>query len=325
MPLTNPTAGDVHVNVPLTNYAQKYLQNADNFIAGRAFPNAPVAKQSDKYYVFDKGDFYRDEAAIRADGTESVGSGFNLSTDTYFADVRAFHKDVTDRQRANQDAAVQLDNSATQYVMHKLLISRERVFATEAFGTSIWGTDFDVSLSGAALWNAANSTPIEEIRDGKRTVHSNTGFNPNKAIIGRGTYDALLDNDDILGRINGGATTALPAMVQRQRLAEILELDEILVMNGVYNSAEEGATDSMSLIGNDGMLLYYAPSTLGLNEPTAGAQFSWTGYMGATQNGMRIKRFRMDALESDRIEGDMAFDFKVTGADLGYFFHSTLS
>jgi hypothetical protein len=95
--VTNPTAGDVHVNTPLTNFSQKYLLSADMFIATRAFPNAPVTKQSDLYYEFNRGDFYRDEAQERADGTESAGGGFRLSTNPYFARVYAFHKDVTDR------------------------------------------------------------------------------------------------------------------------------------------------------------------------------------------------------------------------------------
>jgi hypothetical protein len=54
--------------------------------------------------------------------------------------------------------------------------------------------------------------------------------------------------------------------------------------------------------------------------PSAGYTFSHTGYTGATGNGTRIKRFRMDAIESDRIEIDMAYDQKLIAADLGYFF-----
>ena len=139
-------------------------------------------------------------------------------------------------------------------------------------------------------------------------------------LIGREAYDTLLDNDDILSRITGGSTNAIPAMVMRSLLAALFEIDAIYVMDSVYNTANEGATDSNAFIGGDNALLYYAPDSVGLEEPTAAVQFSWTGLMGSTENGIRIKRFRIEAKESDRIEAQMSFDFKLVATELGYFF-----
>jgi hypothetical protein len=328
MPIvTNPTAGDVHVNVPLTNFSQKFLQSADAFVGLRAFPNSPVAKQSDLYYVFDRSDFFRDEAKERADGTESAGGSFNLSTDPYFAKVYAFHKDVTDRQRANQDSQVQLDQSATQYITHKLLIRRERLFASTFFVPNIWFNGGTSASAGQNVnWSDSASDPISDIRTAIRGVHSRTGIRPNKMLIGRTGYDTLLDNDAVLARITGGATTSVPAMVMRQLLAALFELEEIFVMDSVYNSGAEGTgatlnqNENTTFIGADSALVYYAPNGLSLEEPTAGAQFSWTGLLGNTQNGMRIKRFRMEELEADRVEAQMAFDYKVTAPELGHLF-----
>ena len=317
MPIvTNPTAGDVHVNRPLTNFSQKYLQSTASFVAMTAFPNAPVQNQSDLYYVFDKDDFLRDEAEERADGTESAGGGFSMSTDPYFAKVYAFHKDVTDRQRTNQDSQIMLDQSAAQFVTQKLMIRRERLFVQRMFSTGIWGTDTNVD------WSAAASTPIEDVRAGKRAVQLLTGFRPNKMLIGRQGYDTLVDNDEILARITGGATTDMPAMVLKRLIAALFELDEIIVMDSIVNTANKGAAASNSFIGGDNALLYYAPNSVALNEPTAGVQFSWTGLMGNTPAGLRIKRFREERLEADRIEGQMAFDYRVTAPELGYMFTS---
>lgn len=320
MPTTQPTAGDVHVNTPLTNFSQKFLQNAEGFVGLRGMPNLPTTKQSDLFYVFDRDDFFRDDAEERADGAESSGGAFTLSTTPYFARVYAHHKDVTDRQRQNADPAVNLDNSATQYITHKMMIRREALFATAFMGTGIWTTDF----SPATKWEAAAAVPIEEIRTGKRTIQESTGLRPNKAIMGRQCYDTLLDNDDILARINGGATVSEPAMVQKQRLTELLELDQILVMDGVRTTSVKGAATAARsfFAGSDDMLLYYAPDSVGLDEPTAGMSFSWTGPAGNTPTGTRVKRFRMENLEADRIESQMSFVYQVTGPDLGYYINN---
>lgn len=324
MPIvTNPTAGDVHVNRPLTNFSQKFLQNASAFVGMRAWPNLPVAKQSDLYYVFDRADFFRDEAEERADGTESAGGGFDLSTDPYFARVYAFHKDVTDRQRANQDSPVALDQSATQYVSGKHLIRRERIMQTNLFAANKWFNGTAAATAGENVdWSAANSDPIKDVRDAIRGVHQLTGYRPNRMLIGRQGYDTLVDNDEILARITGGANTAQPAKVIRSLIAALFEIEEIIVMDAVYNTAVKGAAENNVFIGGDNALLYYAPATVGLEEPTAAVQFSWTGLMGNTSNGMRIKRFRMEHLEADRIEGQMSFDYRLTSGALGHFFTS---
>jgi hypothetical protein len=59
--------------------------------------------------------------------------------------------------------------------------------------------------------------------------------------------------------------------------------------------------------------------------PSASYTFAWTGYLGATADGRRIKKFRLEHLASDRIEGEMAYDFKVIAADLGSFFASAVA
>lgn len=337
--VTNPTAGDVHVNTPLTNFGQKYMQDQNMFVGLNAMPNLPVAKQSDLYYEFSRADFFRDTAEERADGTESAGGGFRLATFPYFARVYAFHKDVTDRQRANADPQVALERSATQFVMMKLMIRRERLFQSTFFNTSIWGTDVSgiaaspVEGTSFLFWDRPDSDPIVDVRTAIRTVHQNTGMRPNKMLIGRAGWDTLLDNDAILARIEGGATRDMPAMVMRQLVASLFELDAVFVMDSVVNTGAEGnpahpitsrtdlnANESNSFIGADNALVYYAPDTVGLEEPTAGMQFSWTGLMGNTDAGMRIKRFRMEQTESDRIEGQMTFDYRVVAPELGYFF-----
>jgi len=322
MPATAPLAGDVHVNVPLTNFAQRYLQAASNFVGLRAFPNLPVSKQSDLYFVFDKESFLTDDAEERADGTESVGGSFGLSQDPYYARVYAFHKKVTDRQRANADSQIKLEQSASNFVVQKMLIKRERVFVDKMFTAGVWNFHSVVNTD----WSVETASPIEEIRTQKREVQLATGYRPNRMLIGRTGFDTLMDNDEILSRIIGGSTTAMPAHVKKQHLTELLELDEILVMDSVVSTLNAAKTENEhKFIGSDDALLYYAPMTLDAEEPTAGIQFSWTGFMGATDNGMRIKKFRKESVESDIVEAQMAFDYKRTSAELGVFFSSVSS
>lgn len=336
MPFIQPGRGDVHVDKPLTNISLAFSQSADNFVADKVFPSISVSNQSDAYFTYDRGEFNRNEIVERAPGTESAGGTYTIGTDTYYARVRAFHKDIPDQVRSNADAAINLEREATEYVTHKALIGREVTWATAYFtagnpGDS-WTFDFDgaSSRSGSLdptnasnndliYWSSANSTPIEDVRLGKRYVLEATGFMPNVLTMGRAVFDTLLDHPDIVGRLDRGQTTG-PAKVMRDSLAALFEVEEILVMDAIRNTANKGATNAHSFIGGKHALLSYRPATPGLMTPSAGYTFSWTGFLGAAPNGLRIKRFRMENIASDRVEIEMAYDQKRVSEDLGCFF-----
>ena len=100
--MPQPTSSDVHVSVPLTTFSVAYIQGQDRYIADRVFPNISVRKQGDRYWTYDKNDFFREEVSLRAPGTESTGSGFRVdNTPTYYCNVYATHKDIDDQVRAN--------------------------------------------------------------------------------------------------------------------------------------------------------------------------------------------------------------------------------
>lgn len=328
--MTRPTRGDVHVNTPLTQISTAYVQSASNFIATRFAPVVPVSHQSDRYYTYDRGDFNRDEMKERAPSTESAGGGYTLdNTPTYYAPVYAFHKDVSDQVRANEDSVLNSDRDATIYVTNKALIKRERVFAASFLTSGVWtqektGVNSDVtSGSEFLMWNNTNSTPIEDIRTAKRDVLEATGFEPNKFVLGKAVFDALVDHPDIVDRIKYGQTPGSPAVVNEAAIAALLGLEEVLVSKAVYNSANEGATEVSQFISGSNALLGYVPPNPGLMTPSAAYTFQWTGLMGGG-GGQRIKRFRIEEIASDRIEIEMAFDERVIGADLGYFFGSAV-
>lgn len=332
--MAQPTNSAVHVDAALTNISVAFLQGADKFVAGKVFPNVPVAKQSDRYFVFDRGDFNRDEAQIRAPGTESAGGGYDLdNTPTYFANVYAFHHDVPDQVRANADPAVDVERAAAEYATHKMLIQREKLWATNFFTTGKWTNEETGVASSPASgetiqWSDQTSgDPIGDMRSAITTVEESTGFTPNKLVISKAVLDALVDHPDIVDRVKyATSTTANPAMVNEQTLAALFGLEQVLVMRGIENTANQGATNAHSFIGGKNALLTYAAPTPSLMTPTGGYQFSWTGFMGQTNAfGFATKRFYRDELESTRIEAQAAYDMKLVSADLGYYFGSIVA
>lgn len=319
-----PKMQDAHIDRAMTNISVAYLQDASAFIADKVFPIVPVRRQSDVFYVYNKGDFMRDEAQVRGAGTESAGGDYGVAaSDPYHCRKHAFHYDVTEEERANYDEPLNADTDATEFVSQKMLIRREMEWASKFFKTGVWGTEItgaesNPSSGQAIKWNLATSNPILDITNAAVKMASETGYRPNTLVLSPFAFNALKNHEDILDRIK----YTQKGIVTTDLLATLFEVQHVYVAWSVVNSAAKGATDSVSFIMGKHALLCYANPSPALRKPSAGYIFAWTGLEGAGAYGNRIVRLPMDVLGlgTERIEGEIAFDAKKICGDLGVFF-----
>ena len=188
---------------------------------------------------------------------------------------------------------------------------------------SVWGTDDN---NVATDWNNYTaSDPVTDVLKARRTISNNTGSDGNSLVLGYFVHQSLMNHPDIIDRVKYGQTAGAPAKANLATLAALFEVDRILVMNAIQNTAKKGQTSSHSFIGGKHALLAYSAPSPGLMTPSAGYTFSWTGLMGNGIEGNRIRQYRMENLSSDRVEIDMSFDAKLVCADLGYFFNGIVA
>lgn len=318
--MPQPTRGDVHVSRALTNVSVAYLQQADDFVAGKVFPSVPVINQSDQYFVFDSADFRRNNAKPRAPGTESAGGGFDVDTATYTAEVYAMHKDVADQIRANSDPAIDMDRSASEFVMQQLLIQKEINWVASFFATSIWGTDV-VGGTNFTVWDDGASDPESDIDTGKASIKQKTGLTANTLVVSYEVHQALKRHPIVTDRFKHTSSQSITTDL----LATFFEVERYIIAGASYTSSQEEAAAEVNafIAGKHALLAYVAPSP-GLMVPSAGYTFVWSAFSGAN-GGVRTKRFRMEPLESDRVEGEFAYDQKAVLASAGYFFSGAVS
>jgi len=316
---------DVHTNSALTTVSTAYIQRP-NWLADRIFPVVPVLKQSDFYYTYNKDDWFRSVAGVRAPATESPGGGWQVSKDTYYASVYAVHKDLDDQTRANQDAQFNLDRDAVEWVTMNLMIKRDAIFVSKYLVAGVWGRDrTGVAGVPAGLqfkqWDQAGSTPIDDILAERLIIKQTTGFVPNTLVLGAQVMQTLLRHPTVIELIKY-TQTGIPT---EDLLAGLFRVDRVVDADTVENIAPEGGAFSASFqVGKVALLCYSAPSP-GLLRPSAGYIFGWTGLLGSGAVGSTISKFRMPAIKSDRVEGEMAWDMKLVGADLGTFWSAAVA
>ena len=313
-----PSYAQVHIDSALTNISVAYIQSEDAYVAHQAFPIVPVKKQSDRYFLYKREDWFRDEAEERAPATESAGGDYEIdNTPTYFCRKYAYHKDVTEEDRANSDTPLNADQDATEFVTQKLLLQKEVKWASTYFKTGVWGTDKVGGVAGVVKWSDANATPIKDINDASVSMAKTTGKRPNTLIMGAPVFNALKNNATILDRIK----YTQRGIVTVDLLASLFDVERVLIAWAIKNSAAKKAAESNDFILADNALLCYSASRPGIKVATAGYTFAWTGLKGAGAFGNNVARIPvpLHGDGTERIEGEMAYDMKVVAADLGIF------
>lgn len=321
--MAQPTIDQVYVSAPLTNISVAYMNQPSNFVAGRVFPVVPVDLPEGIFFVYDKEDWFRDEVQPRVDEEESAGSGYDVSQDTYRAEIFAFHKDIPRRVRLASRLPVNEELSAARFVTQRFLIHQEVRWASTYFTTSIWGTDAVGGVDFTQWDNYTTSTPTDDIDEAKDAISGVTGIEPNTLVIGHGVYRKLRNHPEIIDRFK----YTDPSNINEQMLATYLEIPRVFVARAIQNTAQEGATPSYSrIIGNHAWLGYVTPAP-SIMEPSAGYNFTWAGISAGMGENIAMKRldFAPVGREVVRVEGEMAYDMKVVATDLGYFFQNAVS
>lgn len=332
--MPQPAQSDVHVDAILTNISVAYMQKAENFIAQKVFPVVPVDKQSDKYFIYNKEDWFRDQAEERADATESAGSGYSLSTDFYNARVYAFHKDVGDQVRQNTDSPLDPDRDATNFVTQVMLQRQERQWVSDYFtptpnsdsAPAVWANEIVGSTQSANVYTGAptftqwsdfaGSDPLEDVEQGKEAILSTTGFEPNTLVLGYSVFRKLKNHPDFVDRIKYTTSDSVTA----ELLAKMFDVERVFVAKAITNTAAEGQAGSYSFIHGKHAWLGYVNPTPSLMAPSAGYVFTWKGVSDGIGTNIGITRFRMQHLRADRVEAQIAWTNKLVASDMGYMF-----
>lgn len=327
----NQTYRDVHVDALLSNFSVAHWQDTSRFVGTRFFPIVPVNKASDKYKFYPQGYFNRTAPTGRSEDGVANSIGYKSQERSYSCGDDAIRIFISDRKRANVDSQVNLDREATKVTTDTILLGKEQAFVDTFLTPGKWAKDYQggVALpkSGTKKWTDDTADPIGDV------VAASTDFNLrsggrryNKGLITLDVYNILREHPAVLDRVKGGATTDKPAQVMLQGLAELMELDELVIMQSVVNMAVDGLEDSNGnpLVDNQffakgKMMLTYTEQTSGLYVPVAAATFVHNDYipMGADR-GPSVRRYRpQDGRKGEFIEAEMSIDQKLVSPDLG--------
>lgn len=139
-------------------------------------------------------------------------------------------------------------------------------------------------------------------------------------LLGYNVFNKLKLHPAILERVKYGGSTANPASVTLNVLAQLFGVERLAVLKSIMNTADLGADAEMKFIGDpNAFLLAYATNSPSIDEPSAGYIFTWD-MLGNGQYLPILNYLGESGTHSEYIEGLMANDMKKTADDLAMFF-----
>ncbi len=327
-----PTGRDLYIDRLLSGMSIGYLNALSAYIADLVFPTILVPKQSGKYAKYRKEDMFRDEAKKRSPLTISAGGHFATATPgTFFCDEWAYHQDIPQEDLDNEEDPFNLENDATQNVVEKLRIRRERLFAENYFGESIWANDLNGQTDAPGegefiVWDDADSTPIDDVDAAKAIIKESTGLMPNTLVVAEKVHLKLKNHPDILERFKYTQTGILTP----ELLARVFEVDRYMVASAIYAANKPGVEEDMNYILSkyDALLVYSAPRPAKW-QPSGGYTFRWNRPLVGGTEGDRlqstIRRINLDREGGLRIEGSVYEFMDMISDDCGVFFNDAIA
>ena len=313
----------------LTNMSMAHFANPADFVATKIFPICPVAQSSSYYYKFSKADLARDNVSRKPAFGKVQPAIMGQTDDTYKCEVDQIIVGIDqistlDFQRAHAPGVADPRRAKVRFATEQMLLHQDILFAKNFFKAGVWANEYAGVASNPTgkqmlKFTDANFDPVAFFDERKKEIKLAGRRTPNKLCLGVDAFNALKNHGDIIERVKYTGSTANPATVNEQVLAQLFGIKEVVVLESTYNSAGIGGENMEFICDPAGALLCYATDAPAIDEPSAGYIFTWD-MLGNGQHVAFDQYEGEKGTHSEFIEGLMSSDMKKTCDDLAIYF-----
>lgn len=280
---------DVHVNVPLTNFALQLRNRA--FVAEEVFPVLPVVKESDVYYTFSREEL-RNIDTLRAAGTLAKEVDWIPSTASYTAEEYALRHLLADRIVNNADSPVRPRMNTVAKLQKWIWLGIEKRVQAVAQNSN----NAVATVAASPKWDGTSPTIEKDIDTAKDSVRNNAGVEPNAIVLPENVKDVVKRDstlrDLIRYVVNGGPGNK--ELLVNGELPPVLFNLAVIIAGATEDTSRINASSSIAKIWVDAIPVFYREMSASLEALT------W-GYQMRVQNPI-VKAYRDEHRNGEYIE-----------------------
>lgn len=245
-------ASNFYVSPLLTNVSLAYRN--DNYVAEKIFPVNLVKKDTGQIATY-TADNLRPEEAMRARGGRTNEVTHGVSIGAHYTLLEYALKElvpVEDEENADDPIRPRLD--ATENLTDRLWVIKEKDLSDKITATATMTRN--TTLSGTSQWSDYNnSDPFGDIKTAKESVRTFALKKANTLILSHDALETLRFHPDIVAKFPGAALITVDMI--DQALSKLFGLQNLVVGDAQYNSADEGQTDAFTDIWSKVAIVAY--------------------------------------------------------------------
>jgi hypothetical protein len=301
----------------LTGIALAYMNKA--LIADSVLPRVPVGGQTFKWLAHTRADRF----TVPATRIGRKGRPQEIEFSTAEQPGQVFDYGLDDVVPNDDIAAAPQGfdplGNATEILTDLILLDREKRTADLVFNPATYPAGNKVTNSAGTYWDVEANNPVAQITD----LLNGMLVRPNVAVFSRKVYDALRRHPKVIAAVFPlGGNAAQSGMANRQQLAELFELEEVLVGEGFINTAKPGQAATMARVWANHAAFIHRNRLANTRSPqmTFGYTAQWqgrvAGQMSEPQTGLR---------GAVRVRTGESVNEIVCAADAGYLVENAIT
>lgn len=249
----------------------------ESFGAMDILPLYPVERRSGHYNRSPSYNYTRRVDTNRRPGTGASQSPDDLIRDTWdiaeYTHVKSFEPSNTDAYRTTE----QMEMAKAQMAAVTVARDYERVVAAQIYNETNFPASGNTGAVATALWtNKATAVPIDDVNAGHAAHQIRHGRQANLLVMNDVIYRAVCQAANVIDRVKFVSTNANNGLLPLPALCDIFSVKKIVVVNSIFNSADEGQTASNSRCwSNTYAFLGYVSDQLDIEDnPQLGRSFT---------------------------------------------------
>jgi hypothetical protein len=285
------------------------------FIASRVLPVVEVAKASGTFGKIPLAQLLQTRETKRAPGSGYSRGNFTFDDASYSCEEHGAEEPVDDREAAMYSEYFDAEQIAALRAYDAVLRNAEIRAAALLFNATTFASY--KTTCGTEWSTIATATPLTNVETAVRAVWARTGLWPNALICSRTVFRNLRLCTQVKEAIQsaGAGNATKPTDITPAMLAQVFDLDEVIVAGSPKNSAKEGQTVSVAEIWDDeyAMVARVARSS-DMREPCIGRTFHWSE--DGSSIGGTVETYRDEPVRSNivRVRHDVDELLLITAA-----------
>ena len=288
------------------------------FVAQQVMPPMPVGLQKASFSKIPIEALLMTRDTARAPGGGYARQDWDFEQDSYDCKEHGAEEVIDDGERSIYAYTIDVEQIGADRTYDAVARNLEIRVADAIFNASTW-TGASLTTAVTTEWsNKASATPIADVKAAIQKVWDNSGLTGLSMVVNRKVFENLRVCDEIVNLVKyWGGDDPKQGSISAKLIATALGLENVIVANGVKNTAQKGQTASLSPIWSSEYAMIFKPvQSQDLKEPGLGRIFDFVAD-GSSVSGA-VEMYREERVRGDVVRVRHWTDEKVLYVQAGH-------